>query len=441
MRLLLHIKITRLMILTLFFFILSNELFAKPVEHYLEISFVNNPVLKSFQHTTEESEALFRRESIFARNPLLSFSYSNVPVSEWPALDAHPMSGMSIGISQYIATPWEDHYRKMTMYQMYLSRKEKYNEAKNLLAFQVQSAYHNLLYIYTREDILAENKKILQSVLRIAESLVAVNKMSGTHLLKLRAGLDDIENKILRIQGAEAKARGAMEKLAGVSLDWSDIRNDITHWIPEEAGEAVAESFTPETHPVYRSIEALYRSREAELKHEKAALTPGVTIGADYRIRKEIPGRDEGEDFISLMASIPVPLFYPIKERHGIAAKEQSFLAMKEMLRSVKVDLQSRWKGERANNSKLREAFVNYRRAVLPGYYAAYRGQVGALASGTIGLIDVLDTYRMYLNASMAHAKLYRDLTISSLWLRYLLHEYPGSSAADIDRETHHEQK
>ncbi len=414
---------------------------AKPVEHYLEISFVNNPLLKTFHHTAEESEDLYRRESIFSRNPQVSFSYSNVPVSEWPALDAHPMSGMSIGLSQYIATPWEDHYRKMTMYQMYLSRKEKYSEAKNLLAFQVQSAYHNLLYMYTREDILTENKKILKSVLRIAESLVAVNKMSGSHLLTLRAGLDDIENKILRIQGAEAKARSVMEKLAGVPLDWSDIRNDAARWIPEEPEETAAERFTPESHPVYRSIAAMYRSREADLKHEKAALTPGVTIGADYRIRKEIPGRDEGEDFISLMASIPVPLFYPIKDRHSIAAKEHSFLAVKEMLRSVKVDLQSRWNGERANNNKLREAFINYRSAVLPGYYAAYRGQVGALASGTIGLIDVLDTYRMYLNASLAHAKLYRDFTISSLRLRYLLHEYPGNSAMDTDKETHHEQR
>jgi len=55
---------------------------ANPLEYYLEKSFLNNPFLKSLKHTANESEDLYRRESIFVRNPQLSFSYSNVPVSE-----------------------------------------------------------------------------------------------------------------------------------------------------------------------------------------------------------------------------------------------------------------------------------------------------------------------------------------------------------------------
>ena len=79
---------------------------AQSIEELLDIAFNNSPILKSQYHRMNAAKESYKKESIFKNNPVLSFSYSNVPLSDWPSLNKHAMSGFSIGISQYIATPW-----------------------------------------------------------------------------------------------------------------------------------------------------------------------------------------------------------------------------------------------------------------------------------------------------------------------------------------------
>ena len=90
------------------------------------------------------------------------------------------MSGISIGISQYIAFPWEDYFRKQIAYKRYLSQKEALKEAKNLLMFQVKSLYHRILFLYNKQLIHKENKTVLQQILKVSETMVANNRMASS---------------------------------------------------------------------------------------------------------------------------------------------------------------------------------------------------------------------------------------------------------------------
>lgn len=417
----------KIITIILFINISINPVLAQSSEFFLDKAFKHSPVLKSKSYNAKSARESYRQESIFQKNPVFSLGYSNVPVSQWPALDTHAMSGISLGLSQYIATPWEDYYRTQKKYKQYLSEKESLHEAKNLLAFQVQSAYHNISFLNKKKQIIGKNRNVLKDILRLAESLVSVNKMSSAQLLKLRADISILDNRIIEVDGALSKVKAGMEKLCGTAVNWDKSEDSVTDkWINIETAKITPSGFRYKNHPVYKKVYALYEAVKANQKLSKAQLTPGVTIGVDYRIRQEIPMKDDGEDFISFIVSAPIPLYYPIKDRHRINSAIEKEKGQKEILKSVALELESKWKGESGNHNKIMSAFINFEKAVLPIYWAAYQAQFGSLAAGTVNLLDVLDAYRLYLKASLEDARLYRDLMISKLRLNYLLYAYPG---------------
>ena len=401
---------------------------ALSIEELLDIAFNNSPILKSQYHRMNAAKESYKKESIFKNNPVLSFSYSNVPLSDWPSLNKHAMSGFSIGISQYIATPWEDTSRKMALYNKYLSDKEALGEAKNLLAFQIQSTYHNIFFLHKKREILNKNRKVFQDISKLAEALVSVNKMNSSQLLKLKADIFIINNKIIELDGEISNSQTSMEKLCGLTIDWNITDESKNRWIDTENAKDIPIKFNVKEHPLYKKIFAQYKSQVAVFQLEKAKLNPGITLGLDYRIRQEIPGKSEGDDFISLKASSPIPLFYACKDRHSIKAAEEKENESREVLRTIEIDLKSKWKGASIIHSKLLISFLSYEREVLPGYWSAYLAQLASLSAGTLNLLDVLDTYRLYLNASLEHARIYRDLMISKLKLNYLLNNFLGKN-------------
>ncbi len=398
---------------------------AENASYYLAIAFKNSPLLKSQMHRSDAAREFYLKESFFSRNPLFSASYSNVPISQWPALDKHPMSGISIGIAQYLATPWEAHYRKSAVYQAFLSEKESVEDARNMLALQVQSTYHHIFFLQRKKIILEKNLLTLNDILRVAESMVMVNRMSSTHLLKLRADRATLSTTIIEVEGAIAGAQSEMDKLCGKTLAWNIPAEEVNGWMQQKVPDTPAD-FNYTQHPHYRKMKILYEAQKATHQLEKAKLSPGVTLGFEYRIREEIPMRDDGEDFISFKASTPLPLFYPLTDRHRINAAADKERELKELLRKVQIELTTRWSGEKRNYLKLKDALSKFQNEVLPGYLAAYKGQLASLSAGNVNLLDVLDAYRRYLGASMDEARLHRDLMISALRLNYLLHHYPG---------------
>ncbi len=93
------------------------------------------------------------------------------------------------------------------MYRKYLSRRESLAEAYNLVALQVQNTYHQLHFLMRKRDLLIENRNVMKNILRTAESLVAVNRMNSSQLLKIRADISDIDNDVLETEGNIATAR------------------------------------------------------------------------------------------------------------------------------------------------------------------------------------------------------------------------------------------
>ncbi|MCP4135148.1 MAG: TolC family protein [bacterium] len=408
----------------------GKELMAGGVEYFLDEAFKNSPMLKSQAHKTKASEESYYKESIFKKNPVFMFGYMNMPVSS-PSMGNHAMSNITFGVSQFIAIPWESSNRKKTFYHKHLSEKEALNESRNMLAFQVQRLYHSLMFLYKKKEIILKNKTVLINISKTAESLVSVNKMNSSHLLKLKADISIINNKITEVDGEILALQAKMESLCGSKLVWNISAVDSKNWINAGSAMVSPSGFLAKEHPLYKKMLELYNAGKAAHELEKAKLFPGVNLGFNYSVRQEISGKDSGEDFLSFKVSTPLPLFYPLKENHSISAAEEKKKSLQEMLRNINISLSGEWEGSGNMLKKQQESFAAFNKEILPGYMAAYQAQLSSLAAGSVSLLDVLDTYRLFLKASLNEAILYKKLMITRLKLQYLLYSYPGKAGGN----------
>ena len=415
-------KIKKFCSLLLYLFLVfchNKPIPAQELKFFKELAFEHSPLLKKQTYQITFSREKYLAKSLFTENPMLSLSYQNIPASSWPSFGRHVMSGISITLSQKLAFPWVDHYRKDVFRQKYLSEKEKLLDTKKSLILSIDSLFHTLHFFYQLEAIYKEIKETLHGIVNVARSLVAVNKMNSAQLLRIDADIAILENQILQTRAAIAKAQAEMENLCGVKITWN--RNNPQNWLTRSREVKIPKNFQMDAHPLYKNALSRLQSKRSQTVLEKANLFPGITLSAGYTIRQEIQDRDLGEDFISLKASIPLPFYYPLKEAHVISAQEANSKFAFEEMKQVRLMLQTSWSGESMRSQDLLKAYASFETEVLPKYKASYQANLGALPSGEITLLNVLDSYRKYLDVLIKQAELFKELVLSLAKLRYLV--------------------
>ncbi|MDH5720845.1 MAG: TolC family protein [Spirochaetia bacterium] len=401
-----------------------NFTFAYDARYFIEKAFENSLSLKSDSHMKDKAEFSYKSESYFLNSLQLETGYNNAPLSSWPSLSSHAMSNISVGISQNIAMPWESELRSSASFENYLSETEKYNHQKNILAFNVVNLYEETLFIQTKKKILKENASALGKILKTARSLTAVNKMASSQLFKIEADIAFLETQILQLDAELEKKRFNLRALCNYDFDWNKIEASSLEWMNKSEKTVLSEDFSAENTSFVKFYQKLYESQKIKESLSYASLLPSVKIGIKYTIRQEIPEKDTGEDFISIQASMPLPLHYAYKDRHKISESGAIAKSYYEKWQDAKQNLLLGWQGERKKAVKLKEAYEKNEIIVLPKYLASYKAQVAALSAGNLTLIDVLDSYRKYLDASLEQAKLYLVLRKSIALLDFYREAY-----------------
>ncbi|MDH5716927.1 MAG: TolC family protein [Spirochaetia bacterium] len=416
----------KLIFLTLVYFISLFSAFAVDVSFFIKEAFKNNPSLKANAFEVEKEKAAHDSESLFLNATNINLGYNNIPISNIPSLDSHMMSNVSIGISQNIAFPWESSLRKSAAYEKFISEKDKFTHKKNVFAYNIRNIYEKLMFLIAKKEILRKNEKALENILKTSRALVSVNRMASSQLLKIEADISFINSNILKIEAETEKKKYELNLLCGVFFDWVNINLSTADWIYLSDNIIVPENIDVENTALYNQYKNFYESQKTKESLGYASLWPSVMLGINYSIRQEIAGKDKGEDFISVNASMPFPLHYAYKEKYQIIKNEKAAQAAYENWLNIENDIKMNWQGEKNKALLLKEAYKIIEKEVLPKYYASYMSQVSSLSAGNLTLIDVLDSYRRYLEVSLEKVKTYYELRESILKLDYYSENYPA---------------
>jgi len=398
----------------------SVSIFAEPLEYYNQLAEVNSPRLMAQQANAAAAKSNYLKESFLKENPDLMIGLMNVPVNSFPALNRDQMSGFVVGFSQKIALPWEDHYRKESgRYRAEFEERDK-ELLKSSLLWEIAEKHNSLHYAYHRHNSLKEARTLLKSNLNILSHSVKLIKNIVPQILEARANLTTLDNEIITLEYEIEKLWLEFETLCGTNFPHEFSTDEKKIWLTNFTKLVGAENFSPLDNLQYRKMHSENEAQLAMLSLSKSSLFPEVTLSAAYIVRQPVPGMSMGDNMVTISASTPLPIFYPLKNKHEIEAQGEKVKYAEQILRETRLQIETTWRSEKLKLESLRRTIENYTNSILPAHSSAHKAHLATATAQGMGITEALQAYQLYVLANQERLKMIRDYHSSYYKLQFL---------------------
>lgn len=293
---------------------------------------------------------------------------------------------------------------------------EFYQARRSEVVRQVKLAYFDLGYIDRALAVTSQDAELLRLYETLAEARYSQGIGLQQAVLKLQAEITRVLNRLkeLKRQRVDAEAtlnvlrdRPADEPIPLVSL----VRHPVEE-INAKQLYAIGRNERPEVKAAFLRIE----TNEKSIQLAERQYWPDFSLGASWGNvlgRRDEAGRmnpppDNGKDVYSLSVGVNIPIFRS-KYDAGVQEATERFAAARQAYRSTvnNVGLAVRSIGFRLET--IDDQIALFERALLPQAEQALLSTESAYATGTIGVLDLLDSERMLLEVRLGLARLESD--------------------------------
>jgi len=399
--------------------LLTSPILSQEAEYYLNLALQNNAKLAAERQLNSVAQSDHARESILNENPELMLGLMNVPVNTFPALNRDSMSNFSVGITQRIALPWEAQYRKAAAELRAATSGLNLELQQAALCYEVMEKLNAIRFYIERAKNLSDAKKLITATLRILAVPRKEARNTAGAILEARAALATTENELLNNNYELEKAWLELEALCGTKLNRTDSTGILATWEKPQMNEA-AEPFAVRKTLLYRKAESEVRAQQAMVSLSRSALFPEVKVSAAYMFRQSVPGSSMAEDMVAVSASTPLPVFYPLKNKHEIEAQEKRLQAAERMLAETERQLEAQIAAETLRLKTLITSVENYSKSILPAHSSAHRSHLANINLMGGSAAEALIAYRMYLTAGEERLRQLREANSALFKLEYL---------------------
>ena len=316
--------------------------------------------------------------------------------------------------------PW---FGSITARENYISSlaEAKYEDiviAKHKLIASVAQSYYNLYALQSKQDVLIENIKLLQTYETLALTSVEVGKASMVDVLRLQIRQNELEQLKQVLKQLFLAEQTAFNKL--LNRD-STTKIEILEKLTIVGVNNIINVENLKVHPELVKYDKLYKSVEqSELLNQKES-SPLIGFGIDYIAVSERPNMifsDNGKDILMPMVSLSIPIFnnkYKSKTKQN-EIKQQEILAEKqERLNKLETTL------DRAINSRI-AAKISHDTQTKNLTQAKYAEEIliKSYESGTIDFNDVLDVQELQLKFQINQIESVNNYYIQTTIINYL---------------------
>lgn len=237
------------------------------------------------------------------------------------------------------------------------------------------------------------------------ETLSLIESAAGAVRRRVSEGEDTrLDGNLAEIEAARARNQLALlqEQLLRARAELASMLQLPPGQLPEAAGTLARAPLLTDLPTLLASLEqrpditasaARLRTAFAQLRLERATVSPDVTIGLSY-------GRDgsvfRDENVAGLAVSLPIPLFRRNATGIGRAVTERTQREIEDIAlnRNVRAEIQALW----TQMENLRSRVERLRSSVLPLLEENQRLSQTAMREGEIGLLQLLTVNRQLLD-------------------------------------------
>ncbi len=279
-----------------------------------------HPELEAAEAQADALEALVDGARV-RPDPMVGVEYSNVPLTQ-PWLGEHPMSGVQLKVSQTLLAPGKVDARQAAAREQADAARAAIPPVRNRLAGGAAEAWYGLARIRQLRTVTREHIELLGQLIDVVTVSYEVGRAAQHELLQLETLRDRLTDDLGDFERGErmhlARLNAALRRPTDAALPTPE-RTPLPP--PPDRGALVK---AVGGHPALTALEAAAAAAErvaGRAEHEK---DPDITLSAGYRVRREVPMKDEGEDFVSLGVSMPLPWFWNEERWDTMAAAQRA---------------------------------------------------------------------------------------------------------------------
>ena len=378
---------------------------------------------------------LYAKEAL-ERNPAVSEAFARYRSSLQKLPQARSLPDPMLGATQYVRRPETRVGPQITMLSFSqklpwfgkLSDKEKvaakeanamremFEARKAEVVRQVKLAYYDLAYLDRAIAITREDQLLLEHYEKLAEARYSQGIGLQQGVVKLQAEITRDRNRLeqLRRQRVDAEAalntllnRAAESPIAEVTLrDRPEVEVDIPSLYQ------TARQHRPEVQASLLQIER----DEKRIQLARRDYWPDFTVGTSFvnvggrgdPVGLMTPPDQNGKNIYAFSVGINIPIH---RRKYDAAVLEatESKIASRRGYESTVNSMEASIRAVGFRIQTLKEQINLFQKALVPQTEQALRSSEAAYSTGTVGVLDLLDSERMLLDVHLGAAQLESD--------------------------------
>jgi outer membrane protein TolC len=360
-------------------------------------------------------------------DPSLQLGGLNLPVNSFD-LDQEPMTQVRFGIKQeFPAGGTRSILRERSLIESE-GMAHRATERRLAVRRDLRTGWFEALYWQNALGILAEDKVLLEQFVEVTESLYRVGQRGQHDMARASLELGQLEDRLLQANRNLEIAIQSVERWTGhlgfpteTQMEWGGL--------PEPGGvlgspEEVALKLT--THPLVQGLDADVQASEKAMLLAKASYKPGWGIEVAYGFRSgQDPDLTDRTDFLSVLASIDLPLFRGNRQDKVTSARAYEWVAAQDSYADILRELTRDAMSEYERWQQVSDRLALYEESILPQARLQAEATLQAYRADTTDFAELMRAYLSEQLISLDYQRLRADEQQVLARLHYLL---PGQS-------------
>jgi len=375
----------------------------------------NNPEIKM---AVKKTEAARERSSAASGlpDPMIGYEYKNVGSLTKSTIGTEEMSMSGIVVSQEIPFPGKLSTMGRSAVKAAEQLQENERDTRLRVLSSLRNAYYEYYLAYRSSEILEENKEVMKSFQRIAETRYATGQGIQQDVLRAQLEvsmmLDRIaeEERKKEVQAGVINALAGRDPLAPLSRPADVVKATLDVSLDEISSRSLAHS------PQIKAKERMVEQGEEELSLSKRQYLPDMVVSAGRFDRKDLTPVWEA----SVMFKVPL---YFWNKASGVSAASAELGAARHDQDAVKLGVLSRVRELYAMARTAEHHLHLYEAGILPQAEMALRSAASSYQVGKVDFQALLDAEGLLLKYRLTYQEELVNLSKTLAMLRETMGE------------------
>ena len=360
-------------------------------------------------------------------DPMISVSLQNVPFNN-VALDASPMTGILIGVSQAVPFPGK------------LGRREDYAEAtaiaaerdadlvRALVALRVKEAYWRLSFAERAYEISSRSERVINSMVNAAIARLSVAMAPQQDALQAEVAHSRIRANLERRRQEIVSARRALNAAVGRAPDAPLGKTEPPPRPPPKLDFDRLNHAVDRRNPAVVAARARVDAADRAVAEAKKDRLPDFQLGAGYRIRAEAQGdMTHGADMFVLTFGMTLPVWLGSKQNARVRETVERHAEAQEHVAAVELDALTQLQQRLDAVERLEIELQLNDREILPQASQALDASITDYQFARVGFVSVLGNWQTDLDAELGYLRLLTERAELLAAIEYLTYTPPGT--------------